>query len=58
MYFDEDGHLAHEFYQEERVTGPSGGIRWRMRQIFDRLVPQVRKESECLMFATKRLPNL
>ena len=32
MYFDEDGDLAHEFYQEERVTAPSGGpVRWRMR---------------------------
>ena len=41
MYFDEDGDLAHEFYQEEKVTGPSGGVRWRMKQIFDRLIPQV-----------------
>ena len=44
MYFDEDGDLAHEFYQEERMIAPSGGpVRWRMRQIFDRLIPQVKK---------------
>ena len=43
MYFDEDGDLAHEFYQEERVTSPSGVVRWRMKKIFDRLSPQVRK---------------
>ena len=41
MYFDEDGDLAHEFYHEVRVTGPSGVVRRRMEQIFDRLIPQV-----------------
>ena len=43
MYFDEDGDLAHEFYWEERVTSPSGVGRWRMKQIFNRLRPQVSK---------------
>ena len=41
MYFDEDGHLAHEFYREEKVTSPSGVVRWKMKKIFRHLSPQV-----------------
>ena len=54
MYFDEDGDLAHEFYQEERVTGPSGGVRWRMKQIFDKLIPQVKRG---IALGTKAVQN-
>ena len=43
MYFDEDGHLAHEFYREEKVTLSTGVVRSRMKKIFDHLIPQVRK---------------
>ena len=41
MYFDEDGDLAHEFYQEERVVNSAGVVRWAMRRVFDNLTPQV-----------------
>ena len=37
MYFDEDGDLAHEFYEE--VTTKRGGGR-RMRKVQKNLVPQ------------------
>ncbi len=41
MYFDEDGDLAHEFYQEARVVSKSGVVRWSMKRIFNNLTPQV-----------------
>ena len=41
MYFDEDGDLAHEFYKEERLTNSTGAVRWCMKRIVDKLIPQV-----------------
>lgn len=38
MYFDEDGDLAHEFYEEVKPTN-EGGKAW-MRQLTERLSPQ------------------
>ena len=42
MYFDEDGDLAHEFYNEQRVEVKSGVVRWVMRKVSSaHLTPQV-----------------
>lgn len=41
MYFDEDGDLAHEFYEEERLTSSTGVVRWCMKRVIDNLMPQV-----------------
>ena len=40
MFFDEDGHLAHEFYEECQVHSEYG-VRWSMKRIYNKLVPQV-----------------
>ena len=45
MFFDEDGDLAHEFYEECRVTDSTSYdtvVRWTMRRIKNGLVPQVK----------------
>ena len=41
MYFDEDGDLAHEFYEE--VAPKRKGGRRKMRRVVRNLVPQVRE---------------
>ena len=42
MYFDEDGDLAHEFYEEYRVQSECGLTRWTMRRlIHNGIRPQV-----------------
>lgn len=41
MFFDEDGDLAHEFYQEEMVVNSAGVVRWAMKRVFRNLRPQV-----------------
>ena len=45
MYFDEDGDLAHEFYQEVRGAplpqGGGGGARWYMKKLSKDIRPQV-----------------
>ena len=39
---DEDGDLAHEFYQEKKVRNKKGVVRWIMQRISTaHLVPQV-----------------
>lgn len=42
MYFDEDGDLAHEFYEETIVT-KNGRKKFKLRRIQKNLTPQVRK---------------
>lgn len=42
MYFDEDGDLAHEFYEEYRIQSPQGVVRWTMRLLHhEGIRPQV-----------------
>lgn len=43
MFFDEDGDLAHEFYEE--VKPNKRGSKAKMKRIQTNLVPQVRKSS-------------
>ncbi len=39
---DEDGDLAHEFYQEKRVRNKKGVVRWTMQRVNNaHLMPQV-----------------
>ena len=45
MYFDEDGDLAHEFYEE--VAPKRKGGRRKMRRVVRNLVPQVRVLYSC-----------
>lgn len=42
MYFDEDGDLAHEFYEETIVT-KNGRKKAKLKRIQKNLTPQVRK---------------
>lgn len=41
MYYDEDGDLAHEFYEETIVT-KNGRKRAKLKRIHKNLIPQVR----------------
>jgi len=42
MFMDEDGDLAHEFYQEKKVRNKKGVVRWIMQKISEsQLKPQV-----------------
>lgn len=41
MYFDEDGDLAHEFYEETIVT-KNGQRKVKLKRIYKNLTPQVR----------------
>lgn len=41
MYFDEDGDLAHEFYEETVVT-KNGQRKAKLKRIYKNLTPQVR----------------
>lgn len=41
MYFDEDGDLAHEFYEEAVVT-KNGQRKAKLKRIYKNLTPQVR----------------
>lgn len=41
MYFDEDGDLAHEFYEETIVT-KNGQRKVKLKRIHKNLTPQVR----------------
>lgn len=45
MYFDEDGDLAHEFYEETIVT-KNGRKRAKLKRVQKNLTPQVR---ECII---------
>ncbi len=40
LYFDEDGDLAHEFYEETVVT-KNGRKKAKLKQIHKNLIPQV-----------------
>lgn len=42
MFFDEDGDLAHEFYEETIVTR-NGRKKAKLKKIQKNLTPQVRK---------------
>lgn len=42
MFFDEDGDLAHEFYEETIVT-KNGRKKAKLKRIYKNLTPQVRK---------------
>ena len=42
MYFDEDGDLAHEFYEEAIVT-KNGRKKAKLKRIQKHLTPQVKK---------------
>lgn len=53
MYFDEDGDLAHEFYEETIVT-KNGQRKAKLKRIYKNLTPQVRKAS----YTCKSLPFL
>lgn len=55
LYYDEDGDLAHEFYEETVVT-KNGRKRSKLKRIQKNLIPQVSWEHsgkilECLMRA-------
>lgn len=41
MFYDEDGDLAHEFYEETIVT-KNGQKRAKLRRVHKNLIPQVR----------------
>ena len=41
MFYDEDGDLAHEFYEETIVT-KNGQKRAKLRRVHENLIPQVR----------------
>lgn len=41
MFYDEDGDLAHEFYEETIVT-KNGQKRAKLRRVYKNLIPQVR----------------
>lgn len=42
MFFDEDGDLAHEFYEECRTKSEQGSVRWTMRRLLHNGIrPQV-----------------
>lgn len=44
MFYDEDGDLAHEFYEETIVT-KNGQKRAKLRRVHKNLIPQVRGPS-------------
>lgn len=48
MYYDEDGDLAHEFYEETFVT-KNGRKKAKLKRIHKNLIPQVRA-SQVLYF--------
>jgi hypothetical protein len=33
MFFDEDGDLAHEFYEEHKTQSSTGSVRWTMKKL-------------------------
>lgn len=43
LYYDEDGDLAHEFYEETVVT-KNGRKKSKLKRIQKNLIPQVREE--------------
>lgn len=45
MYYDEDGDLAHEFYEETIVTR-NGRKRAKLKRIHKNLIPQVMQSEE------------
>lgn len=51
MFFDEDGDLAHEFYEETIVT-KNGRKKAKLKRIQKNLTPQVRKPGHVLSNAS------
>lgn len=49
LYFDEDGDLAHEFYEETVVT-KNGRKKAKLKRIQKNLIPQVRCAAYCYVF--------
>uniref|UniRef100_A0A673FPS6 Tumor suppressor 2, mitochondrial calcium regulator a n=1 Tax=Sinocyclocheilus rhinocerous TaxID=307959 RepID=A0A673FPS6_9TELE len=49
LYFDEDGDLAHEFYEETVVT-KNGRKKAKLKRIQKNLIPQVRDTDPGLSF--------
>lgn len=47
LYYDEDGDLAHEFYEETVVT-KNGRKKSKLKRIQKNLIPQVRKGFVCV----------
>lgn len=47
LYFDEDGDLAHEFYEETVVT-KNGRKKAKLKRIHKNLIPQVNQHGSVL----------
>lgn len=54
MFFDEDGDLAHEFYEETIVT-KNGRKKAKLKRIHKNLTPQVRKCNKMMLTANSFL---
>ena len=58
MYYDEDGDLAHEFYEETMVT-KNGKKKSKLKRIQKNLIPQVSSFRKiCILLSFRIKPNL